>query len=105
MAIPNFGQMKELYSLQKKAKQMQKELKALEIEASSNDGTVNVVVSGEMKLISLSISEEALKPENKTRLEMAVKDTIGQAMSRAQTESASRMQPLLKDMNLPGLGG
>ncbi|MEX0594742.1 MAG: YbaB/EbfC family nucleoid-associated protein [Patescibacteria group bacterium] len=105
MAIPNFGQMKELYSLQKKAKQMQKELKAMEIEASSADGTVNAVVSGEMKLVSITIAEEALKPENKTRLEMAIKETIGQAMSRAQTESATRMQPLLKDMNLPGLGG
>ncbi len=105
MALPNFGQMKDLYNLQKKAKQMQKELKSLEIEASSNDGTVNAVVSGEMKLISLTIAEEALQPENKTRLEMAIKDTVAQAMSRAQSESASRMQPLLKDMNLPGLGG
>ena len=105
MAIPNFGQMKDLYQLQKKAKQMQKELKALEIEANSNDGSVSVVVSGEMKLVSLSINEDALKPENKTRLEMAIRDTVSQAMGRAQTESATRMQPLLKDMNLPGLGG
>lgn len=97
--------MKELYSLQKKAKAMQKELKAMEIEASSGDGWVTVVVSGEMKIVDLKIAEEALSVENKTKLENSIKDAISQAMSRAQTESATRMQPLLKDMNLPGLGG
>lgn len=105
MAIPKFGQMKELYQMQKKAKQMQKELKAMEIEASSSDETINVIVSGEMKIISISIADEMLKPENKTKLENNIKETISQAMSRAQQESATRMQPLLKDMNLPGLGG
>ena len=105
MAIPKFGQMKELYQMQKKAKQMQKELKAMEIEASSGDDSINVVVSGEMKIISISIDEEILKPENKTKLENSLKETISQAMGKAQQESATRMQPLLKDMNLPGLGG
>ena len=105
MAIPKFGQMKELYQMQKKAKKMQKELKAMEIEASSGDDAIKVVVSGEMKIISIAIDEDMLKPENKTRLENALKETISQAMSKAQQESATRMQPLLKDMNLPGFGG
>lgn len=103
MAVPNFGQMKELYALQKKAKQLQKELKDMEIEASSTGGEVTVVVSGEMKMMSVDINPEYLNSENKTKLENAIKDAVGQAMSRAQSESASRMQPLLKDMNLPGM--
>lgn len=103
MAIPNFSQMKDLYQLQKKAKQVQKELKDLEIEARSTGGEVTVVVSGEMKITSISISDEALKPENKRSLEAAIKDTVGQAMAKAQSESAARMQPILKDMNLPGM--
>lgn len=104
MAIPNFGQMKDMYQLQKKAKQMQKELKDLEIEAKSSDGLVTVVVSGEMKVVSISINDQTLSPENKRTLETAIKDSIGQAMAKAQAESAARMQPLLKDMNIPGLG-
>jgi DNA-binding YbaB/EbfC family protein len=103
MAMPNFGQMKDMYQLQKKAKQMQKELKELEIEARSTDGNVTAVVSGEMKIVSINISEEALKPENKKSLEQSIKDTVGQAMAKAQGESAARMQPLLKDLNLPGM--
>lgn len=103
MPVPNFGQMKELYSLQKKAKQVQKELKNLEIEAKSTGGEVTVVVSGEMKITQVDFSEAALSFENKRQLEQAVKDTVNQAMTKAQSESAARMQPILKDMNLPGM--
>ena len=103
MAIPNFGQMKDMYGLAKKAKQMQKELKGLEIEANSGDGTINVVVSGEMKIVSIEIADELLNPESKQKLINTLKETVAQAMSRAQNESASRMQPLLKDLNLPGM--
>ena len=103
MAIPNFGQMKELYSLQKKAKQMKKELESLEIEARSSDGAVTVVVSGDMKPVSIKISDEYLTPDKKIILEKALKDTLSQAMAKAQTESAARMGPILKDMNIPGM--
>ena len=41
--------------------------------------------------------------ENKSILEKALVDATNQALSRAQNESATRMQPLLKGMNLPGV--
>lgn len=103
MAIPNFGQMKDMYSLAKRAKAMQKELKNLEIEANSPDGLIKVLVNGEMKVTSIDINTELLSPDNKHKLEQELKETLAQAMSRAQSESASRMQPLLKEMNLPGM--
>jgi DNA-binding YbaB/EbfC family protein len=103
MAVPNFGQMKEMYQLQKKAKQLQKELKDMEIEARSTDGEATVVVSGEMKVVSIDINPEYLKTESKTIVENALRDAVNQAMGRAQTESANRMQPLLKDLKLPGM--
>jgi hypothetical protein len=103
MAIPNFGQMRDMYSLQKKAKQLQKELKDMEIEAKSNDGAVTVIVTGEMKLSSIDINPEFLTADNKKTLENAIKDTVGTAMAKAQAESAAKMQPLLKGMNLPGM--
>jgi nucleoid-associated protein EbfC len=103
MAVPNFGQMKELYSLQKKAKQAQKELKGLEIEARSTDGKVVAVVNGEMKIVEIQIDDELLDPARRTELQNTLKDTVGQAMAKAQSESASRLQPLLKDINFPGV--
>ena len=101
--MANFGQMKDMYTMAKKAKQMQKELKNLEIEAKSEGGEVGVVVNGEMKLVGIEISEHMLEKSKKDELEQLIKDTVAQALSRAQSESASRMQPLLKDMNIPGM--
>lgn len=103
MSLPNFGQMKEMYALQKKAKQVQKELKGLEIEARSADEKVIAIASGEMKLTKIEISPELLSEENKTKLEQGLVETVNQALSRAQSESASRLGPILKDLNLPGV--
>lgn len=103
MAVPNFGQIKDMYQLQKKAKQVQKELKEMEIEAKSANGEVTAVVSGEMKIVSVDINPEYLTEDNKKVVEKALTESINQAMARAQSESASRMQPLLKDYNIPGM--
>lgn len=103
MALPSFGQMKDMYQLQKKAKEVQKQLKNLEIEARSTDNTVGVIVNGEMKIVEVTIADEAFNAGGKTQLENNLKDTIGQAMAKAQSESASRLQPILKDFNFPGM--
>ena len=103
MALPNFGQMRDMYSLAKKAKQMQKELKDLEVEGRSANGEVTVVVSGEMKITSIDIAEHMLEKGKKRELEELIKETVAKALSTAQSESATRMQPLLKDMNFPGM--
>lgn len=103
MALPNFGQMKEMYQLQKKAKEVQKELKNLEIEARSTDGQVAAIVNGEMKIVEIQISDSMMDPSKKDALQLALKDTIGQAMTKAQGESTARLQPILKDFNFPGM--
>jgi len=103
MELPKFGQMKDMYGLAKKAKQMQKELKGLEVEGRSTNGEVTVIVSGEMKLISIDIADEMLTPAKKTELQDVIKETVAKALETAQKESADRMQPLLKDMNFPGM--
>lgn len=103
MTLPNFGQMKEMYALQKKAKQVQKELKGLEIEARSADERVIAIASGEMKLTKIEISPELLNEESKTKLEQGLVETVNQALNRAQSESASRLGPILKNLNLPGV--
>lgn len=103
MGLPNFGQMKDMYGLARKAKQMQKELKGLEVEGRSGDGEVTVVVSGEMKVVSIDIAEHMLTPSKKGELEDIIKETVAKALATAQSESAARMQPLLKDLNFPGM--
>jgi len=99
----DFGKMKDLYELQKKARAIQKELKDVEIEAKSNDGWVTVVFNGEQHLTGVEISEEALASENKRELEKDLKNTISQAISRAQAVAAEKMKDVAGGLGIPGL--
>ncbi len=97
--------MKQLYDMQKKAKQIQKELKETEIEASSADGGVKVVFNGEIHIINVTIDENWLAVEKKRDLEQAVKSTVAQAISKAQAIAAEKAKAMMGDMgiNLPGM--
>ncbi|MFA6963588.1 MAG: YbaB/EbfC family nucleoid-associated protein [Patescibacteria group bacterium] len=99
----DFGKMKDLYELQKKARAVQKELKDVEVEASSNDGWVTVVFNGEQHMTEVNIAEEALRPENKREIEKDLKNTISQAISRAQAVAAEKMKDIAGGMGIPGL--
>ena len=97
--------MKQLYDMQKKAKAIQKELKETEIEAKSADGGVTVVFNGEIHIVNISIEESALNPENRRKLEQDIKNTIAQAISKAQTIAADKAKTMMGDLgiNLPGM--
>ena len=99
----DFSKAKQLYDLQKKAKQIQKELKETEIEAKSSDGWVTVVFNGEQHLTDIDIADEALTPENKKELEKDLKNTISQAISRAQAHAGEKMKEIAGNLNIPGL--
>lgn len=99
----DFGKMKDQYELIKKARAIQKELKNVEVEASSNDGWVTVVFNGEQHLTEINLNEDALRAENKRELEKDLKNTISQAISRAQAVAAEKMKDIAGGMGIPGL--
>jgi DNA-binding YbaB/EbfC family protein len=97
--------MKQLYQLQKKAREVQKELKETEIEARSTDGAVTIVFNGEQHITEVSVDANVLKPENRRQLEETLKKTIAEAISRAQALAAEKTKSVMKDLgvNIPGL--
>ncbi len=103
--MPSFQEMKKLWELQKKAKQMQKELKETEIEATSSDGKISAVFNGEMHLKDLTIDHSLLTPDNKANLENQLKAVISEALSRTQAMSAAKAKEMMGDMglNIPGM--
>ncbi len=100
-----FEKAKQLWDLQKKARAIQKELRDTEVEASSADGRVTVVFNGEMHLKSIAI-DPSLTADGKSReLEEAVKNTVTQALARAQAIAAQKSKELMGNMgmNIPGM--
>jgi len=95
-----FGQMKDLYQMQKKAKELKKMLKEIEIEAEE-DGVL-VVVNASQDIVSIEFEESLLSPQNKKRIEKNIKTALDRAQKKAQEIAAEKMKPMMGDLGLPG---
>jgi DNA-binding protein YbaB len=98
-------QAKQLLDMQKKAKNVQKELRDTEIEAKSPDGGLTVVFNGELKLVELNIDNEYMQNHSVSDLEKALKTTITEALSKSQMVAAEKTREIMKELNinLPGM--
>jgi DNA-binding YbaB/EbfC family protein len=87
-------QAKDMYKLQKQAKQIKKELKNIHIEAES-DG-VTVIFDGEQHCKDCQISE-ALAGDLK-RIQKAVVEANNKAIKKSQTIGAEKMKDVMGGM-------
>lgn len=86
-----FDQLKDVYKLQKEAKEMQKKMKALQIKAFSDDEEVKIVMNGLQEIEEMDIADELLTPDNKKQLIKAIKEAIKDGQKRLQKELAKDM--------------
>ncbi|MBT7736159.1 hypothetical protein HN709_00555 [Candidatus Peregrinibacteria bacterium] len=91
---------KDLYKLQKQARQIKKELKKTHIEAD-HEGVI-VVINGEQEVVNVEISDDAL--ENKKKLEENLEKAFNKAIKKSQQIGAEMMKDVMGDLNLPGMG-
>jgi len=100
-----FDKAKQLYQLQKKAKEVQRELKNTEIEARSSDNTISVLFSGDQKIKSIDINESLLDSAKKRELEEKLIRVISEGLSRSQAVAAEKTKGLMGEMgiNIPGM--
>ncbi|MEK9159197.1 MAG: YbaB/EbfC family nucleoid-associated protein [Patescibacteria group bacterium] len=100
-----FGQAKDLYKLQKKAKQIKEELKNLHIEAEVNG--IAVVINGEQEVVEVRIPPEMLTPENVTKLQETLLTVFNKAIKKSQEVAAEKMRGMMGDlgMDMPGMPG
>ncbi|MBU1683047.1 YbaB/EbfC family nucleoid-associated protein [Patescibacteria group bacterium] len=89
-------QAKDMYKLQKQAKQIKKELKNIHVEAET-DG-VTVVVNGEQNFLECTIAD-AIVGDGK-RICKAFVDAANKAIKKSQTIGAEKMKDVMG-----GLGG
>lgn len=97
-----FGQAKDLYKLQKQAKQIKKKLKNLHIEAEVHG--IIVTITAEQEVVSVHVPEELLTPENASKMGEYLKEAFNKAIKKAQEVAAAEMKDLMGGMGLPGMG-
>ncbi len=95
-----FDKAKDLYKLQKQARDIKKKLKKTHIEAES-DG-ITVIINGEQEIIEIKISDETMS--NKNVLEKNLVKCFNKASKKAQQIGAEMMKDVMGGLNIPGLG-
>jgi DNA-binding protein YbaB len=92
---------KDMYQLQKQAKEIKKKLQNTHIEAEVEG--VTVTVDGQQEIISVNISDEAY--ENKKKVESNMVKALNKAIKRSQQYGADQMKDVMGDMGMGGLPG
>ena len=95
-----FDKMKDLYNMQKKAKEVQNKLQKIHIEAEVDN--VKVTLNGKMDVVDVCISEQSLDL-GAVRLGTAIKEALVKAKKKAEQVSAEHMKDIMGDMGMPGL--
>jgi DNA-binding protein YbaB len=88
-----FGQLKDMYNLQKQAREMKKQLEAEEITGYSKDGQLNLTINGSYDLIRIHVKEDVqLSPAD---IEKAVKQAYDDANSRIKSILAEKFKGMM----------
>jgi DNA-binding protein YbaB len=95
-----FEKIKDIYSLQKQAKEVKKELKNTHVEAEV-DGVV-AVVDGEQEIISIVFTQD--ENVNWKRLAENTVKALNKGIKKSQQIAAEKMKPIMGGLNIPGLG-
>jgi DNA-binding YbaB/EbfC family protein len=114
---PNLQRMlQQAQEMMAQQQEAQEALKTERVEASAGGGMVKVVVSGDMRLQSLTIDPEAVDPEDVDMLQDLVLAATNQALSQAEELAAQKLgagggmgdfDPMsaLESLGLGGMGG
>ncbi len=94
---------KQAVKMQKRAEEIQEDLKERVVEASSGGGMVTVHVNGKQELLSIKIDPEVVDPNDVQMLEDLVLAAVSQAMKKSQEMYQEEMSKLTGGLNVPGL--
>ncbi len=97
---PNMNQiLKQAQQMQAEMAKAQEQLKNETVEASAGGGMVKVTMTGDLQLREITISPEAVDPEDVDMLQDMVAAAVTEALRSAQELAANRMG------GIAGLGG
>jgi DNA-binding YbaB/EbfC family protein len=97
--------MKQAARMQQQMEQVQAELAARTVEATSGGGAVKVTAKCDGSLAAIKIDPQALNPADAQLVEDMILTAANQALNQAKEISNTEMGKVTAGMNLPGLGG
>jgi DNA-binding YbaB/EbfC family protein len=102
--MPNLGKlMKQAARMQQQMEQVQSQLAARTVEATSGGGAVKVTAKCDGTISAIKIDPQALNPSDAQLLEDMLLTAANQALGHAKDIANSEMGKITAGMNLPGL--
>ncbi len=95
--------MKQAQQMQAKLAMLQNELNDREVESSAGGGAVKVKVNGKQQVLSISISKEAVDPNDVATLEELVLTAVNSGLKQSQDMVQQAMSKVTGGMNIPGM--
>ena len=95
--------MQMMRKMQRQMEKIQQELESTKIETSAGGGLVKVVINGQQDIQSISISPDAVDPEDVELLEDLVQAAVNDAVGESRSVAARKMSALTGGMKIPGL--
>lgn len=92
--------MKQAQAMQTKLQETQQNLRA---EGTAGGGTVKVILNGSKELVDLSISKDAIDPEDPSMLEDLLRAAFKDAAAKADEAMGSATRGMTGGLNIPGL--
>ncbi len=104
---PDINQlMQQVQQMQAEMTKAQEELKDERVEASAGGGMVKVTMTGDMQLREVTISPEAIDPDDPDLLSDMVTAAVNEAIRSAQELASSKLGGIAgMGGGIPGLGG
>lgn len=96
--------MKQAARMQQQMEQVQAQLAARTVEATSGGGAVKVVAKCDGTVASVKIDPQALNPGDAQILEDMILSAVNQALNQAKDISNTEMGKVTSGLNLPGFG-
>lgn len=97
------GMMKQVQKMQKEVEKLQEKLEEKEVEASAGGGAVTAVANGKKEVISITIDEDVVDPDDVDMLEDLILAAVNEALRTAEEYVSKEMQKITGGMNIPGL--
>jgi DNA-binding YbaB/EbfC family protein len=94
---------RQAQELQAKLAKAQQELAEMTAEVSSGGGGIKIVVDGQQRIRSVSISPEVINSEDVEMLEDLVMTAVNEAIQKSQELAASHLSSLTGGLKLPGM--
>lgn len=95
--------MKQARKMQEQLVAAQDKLKDQEVSASAGGGAVKVVVTGDLKVSSITIAPDACDPDDVDMLQDMILAAVNEALDSATQLANQQMSSITGGLNIPGL--